>query len=212
MNRFGNGQIKTCRKIRTDSALPGGKQVGTDDPRPMRPTQPVGRMRDRFGSKARERRVPSPVWKHVLFPKYLAIQIRGTKQVQTGNASIRGEKIASWGRQGFGTAAGRFLGASQKRRNLSNISPHEGDSVWRTPPHPLPWNGYTLCTTITHLPTEFLTVQLIPQTPRQPRGYFLISSFSVSLSTCRPQNTSQFSRGSFMTATDDVKSFTSSYL
>lgn len=61
MNRFGNDQIETHRKIRRYSASPEGKQVGADNPCPTRPTQPVGRMRDRFGRKARERRVPSAV-------------------------------------------------------------------------------------------------------------------------------------------------------
>lgn len=101
MNLFGNDQIKTCRKIRRYSASPGGKQVGADDPHPVRSTHPVERIRDRFGSKAREQQVPSAVWKHILFPKHLAIQIWGTKQIQTGNESIQGEKTVSWGRQWF---------------------------------------------------------------------------------------------------------------
>ena len=69
---------------------------------------------------------------------------------------------------GFGTAAGRFLVASQKRSNLSNICPHEGDIICRTTPHCLQWKGYILQTATTHLLIEFLTIQLIPQTPRQP--------------------------------------------
>lgn len=107
MNQFGNDQIKTRRKIRRYSASPGGKQVGADDLRPMRPTQLVGRIRDRSGSKAREQQVPSAVCKHVLFPKHLAKQIQGTKQIQTGNENIQGEKIVSWGRQWFWHRCGK---------------------------------------------------------------------------------------------------------
>lgn len=78
---------------------------------------------------------------------------------------------------GFGTAAGRFLLASQKRSNLSNVCPHKGDIGGRTTPHCLQWKGYILRTTTMHLLIEFLTIQLIPQTPRQHKALFLSSLF-----------------------------------
>lgn len=58
---------------------------------------------------------------------------------------------------------------------------------------------------------NFSLYSLFPRLQGSIRLFFYLLFFSI-FAFCRPQNTSQFSRGSFMTVTSDVKSSTSSHL
>lgn len=142
------------------------------------------------GSKAREQRVQCCL-KHALFPKPCHTRMRNK-----ADANRKWKHSSRGGCLPVGT--GLCWPPIEALPVPIRVTWFEGPLHTASELH--------LCTATTHILTASLPIQLIPQTRSSHEAFY---SF---LPTCRPLKTSPFSRGSFVTKTNDVKSFTSSYL